>query len=128
MTPLKHAQSSVRKWKGEVLDYLPIHEFFDETKQFTGDWTHRALRHHSAGVQWAVALFGHVITNADGTLVPVKMVAEQHVTEDCGFVPTPQDWLRGLADRSEPWMLRVDTKLVTERIQPENSKMGNPYD
>ena len=29
MHPLHHAESSVRKWGGEVKDYLAIHEWFD---------------------------------------------------------------------------------------------------
>lgn len=114
MTPYKHAQSSAAKWGGLADDYIALHEWFDETKAFTGDWTHRALRHHSAGVQWAVEKFGHVIINSSSQPIPVKLLAEQHVTEDCGFIPTPQDWLSGLKSDPEPWMLRVKTKSTTE--------------
>ena len=56
MTPYKHAQSSVAKWGGTPEDYIELHDWFDETKMFTGDWTHRALRHHSAGIQWAIQI------------------------------------------------------------------------
>ena len=118
MTPLKHAQSSVKKWGGSVDDYIKLHDWFDETKAFTGDWTHRALRHHSAGIQWAVQLFGHSIINSAGVLIPVKVLAEQHVIEDCGFIPTPQDYLRVLKNHPESWMLKVgkitETKMVID--------------
>lgn len=110
MSPYYHAVSSAKRWGGKWEDYIAIHDWFDETKTYTGDWTHRALRHHSAGVQWAVDRFGHVVTNSNGQTVPVKMIAEQHVEEDCGFIPTPKDYLKLLLDKPEPWMLRVKVK------------------
>lgn len=112
MTPYKHAESSVAKWGGLPTDYIAIHDWFDETKAFTGDWTHRALRHHAAGVQWAIEKFGHAITTSKGRVVPVKLIAEQHVTEDCGFIPTVQDWLVDLKSNPSDWMLKVQTKSV----------------
>lgn len=122
MTPYKHAQSSAAKYGGHADDYIELHEWFDETKQFTGDWTHRALRHHSAGVQWACDKFGHVIYPRSARCatqrqrgVPTKLLAEQHVMEDCGFIPTPKDWLLPLAQQPANWMLRVGTKSI---IQP----------
>jgi len=81
-------------------------------KQYTGDWRHRALRHHSAGVQWAIEKFGHVIVNSDGKEVPTKMVVERHIEEDCGFVPTPHDYLLPLKEHPSDWMLKVKTKSV----------------
>jgi len=41
MTPFKHAESSAKKFGGLPEDYIKIHDWFDETKQYTGDWTHR---------------------------------------------------------------------------------------
>jgi hypothetical protein len=89
MTPYKHAQGSVAKWGGSPEDYIELHDWFDETKMFTGDWTHRALRHHSAGIQWAIQKFGHAIKISTGHAIPTKLIAEQHIMEDCGFIPTP---------------------------------------
>jgi hypothetical protein len=113
MTPWKHAESSAKKWGGEPSDYVVLHDWLDETKQFTGDWTHRALRHHSAGIQWAVERFGHAILNSKGKMIPVKMLMEQHVEEDCGFIPTPKDWLKVLAGSPEDWMRKVKVKSET---------------
>lgn len=110
MTPYYHALSSAKKHGGVPADYIDLHDWLDETKSFTGDWTHRALRHHSAGVQWAIERFGHTLTNSNGTPIPVKLLAEQHILEDCGFIPTPQDWLRLLHTNPAPWMLRVALK------------------
>ena len=116
MTPYKHAESSVSKWGGVPEDYVAIHDWFDETKAFTGDWTHRALRHHAAGIQWAIERFGHSITTSAGRVVPVKLIAEQHVAEDCGFIPTVQDWLRGLSESPADWMLKVQSKSVQPMV------------
>lgn len=106
MTPWHHAESSSTRWGGSPADYIDIHNWFDETKQYTGDFRHRALRHHSAGVEWAIEKFGHTIVVA-GKDVPVKLIAEQHIVEDCGWIPTPKDWLKGI---NEEWMLKVKTK------------------
>jgi hypothetical protein len=108
MTPFKHSQSTAIKFGGEPEDYIQIHQWLDETKQYTGDWRHRAMRHHSAGVEWGIEKFGHAIVNSNGKKVPVKMILEQHITEDCGFVPTPQDWLNTM--EVQPWMLKVQKK------------------
>src|SRR3546814_8041155 len=45
-----HALSSVRKWGGSAEDYLPLHQWFDESKAITADFSPRALRHHAEGM------------------------------------------------------------------------------
>jgi hypothetical protein len=111
--PLIHAKSSVKKHGGIVENYLPIHQWFDETKAHMADFRHRALRHHSLGIFWAEEKFGVFITNSDGKQIPVRVIGEQHVMEDCGFIPTPQDWLKGIP--SETWQRK------TMQIQKELS-------
>lgn len=110
MTPWHHAESSAKKWGGKPQDYIHIHDWLDETKQYTGDWTHRALRHHSAGVQWAIEKFGHTTENSDGELIPTKMVVELHIEEDCGFVPTVGHYLAPIRENPAKWMLMVKVK------------------
>lgn len=117
MTPWNHAESSAKKWGGSPHDYFELHDWFDQTKAFTGDWTHRALRHHSAGIQWAVEVFGPVINNSDGQLIPTKMLAEQHVQEDCGFIPTPADWLYPIKHNPLEWMLKVGQTSRTTAME-----------
>ena len=116
MTPLKHAESTARKWGGVWQDYVEIHNWFDATKTFTGDWTHRAMRHHSAGIEWAVEKFGHAIVNSSNQTIAVKLIAEQHVIEDCGFIPTPQDYLKVIKAHPEKWMLSVGKKSNTQEL------------
>ena len=103
--PVHHAQSSVKRWGGVVADYVAIHEWLDASKVAFCDFRHRALRHHSFGVFEAEQVFGSTIRNADGRVVPVRYIAEQHIKEDCGgIVPTLADWLSRIP--REGWMSR----------------------
>jgi uncharacterized protein DUF6915 len=88
--PLKHAESSARKFGGKAEDYLLIHNWFDESKAFIPDFRHRALRHHAEGIFLAEKLFGVTIVNSEGKQIPVRYVAEQHVREDLGRIPQPR--------------------------------------
>jgi hypothetical protein len=95
-TCVHHAQSSVKNWGGVLEDYLPIHNWFDDTKAYYPDFRHRALKHHSLGIKECIAKFGDYIINSTGKKVPVKLIGEQHVIEDCGFIPSIQDWLSNI--------------------------------
>ena len=98
-----HAQSSARRFGGAPDDYLAIHQWFDATKEMWADARHRALRHHSHGIFECERQFGVTIPNSAGKDVPVRVIAEQHVMEDCGgIIPTIADWLSAI--RFEPWM------------------------
>jgi hypothetical protein len=109
--PYHHALSSQRKWGGEVEDYIAIHTWFDESKEHHGDFRHRALRHHSQGIFEAERVFGHTITLTSERVIPVRWIAEQHVIEDCGHIPSLSEWL--CCVRPEPWMNRP-RKLARE--------------
>ena len=113
--PLNHAESSASKFGGRAEDYLPIHNWFDESKAFLADFRHRALRHHAEGIFLAEKLFGVAITNSDGKLVPVRYVGEQHVKEDLGRIPTAQDWLSQI--KPQRWM--YGQRLVAEAPSTE---------
>lgn len=102
MKPYIHAQNSVRAFGGKVEDYLPVHDFLDSSKAHFPDMRHRALLHSSFGVYLAERVFGHTITNADGRLVQVRDIAERHVLEDMGRIPTVQDYLDGMP--MYPWL------------------------
>lgn len=108
MNPYHHALSSVKKYGGKYEDYLPIHQWFDGSKAHFADFRHRALRHHSQGIFDCEALFGAVLINSAGVGIPTRYIGEQHVIEDCGFIPTLKDWYGGI--KVEPWMLKVKVK------------------
>lgn len=101
--PFHHAESSARKFGGRPEDYQAIHDWFDASKAHLAHFTHRALRHHAAGIFEAEQVFGVTITNSDGRKVPVRFIGEQHVKEDCGGkIPSVADWLRAIEPRR--WM------------------------
>jgi hypothetical protein len=108
MNPYYHAVSSARKFGGKPEDYLAIHEWFDESKAHLADFRHRALRHHSAGIFECQERFGATIVNSANRHVPVRQIGEQHVTEDCGWIPSVCDWLRHI--EPQPWMRKVAVK------------------
>lgn len=113
-----HATSSARRFRGTESDYLAIHEWIDGSKVAFSDHRHRALRHHSFGVFACEERFGVTITNSDGIEVPVRTIAEQHIIEDLGFVPSVQDWLKSID--KEFWM--TGRKLNLENHENENRK------
>ncbi len=103
-----HALSSVKRWGGVAADYLPVHQWFDESKAILADPRHRVLRHHAEGIFMAERLFGISITNADGRVVPVRLIGEQHVTEDLGHIPSFAGWARLIAPAA--WVTRGNPK------------------
>jgi hypothetical protein len=100
--PLNHSENSAKKFGGRPQDYLPIHNWFDESKAFFADFRHRALRHHAEGIFLAEKVFGIAIKNSDGKQIPVRYVGEQHVKEDLGRIPTAADWLAQI--QPQRWM------------------------
>lgn len=102
--PHTHAKSSAKKFGGTPEDYIKIHSWFDSSKSTIATWQHRALLHNSFGCFLCEQLFGVTITNSDGKEVPVRAIAEQHVIEDLGFIPSVEKWLSNL--HPEPWMHR----------------------
>lgn len=110
--PYHHALSSVKKWGGVPENYQAIHDWFDESKAHVADFRHRALRHHSEGIFMAEKIFGTTITNADGRVVPVRYIGEQHVKEDLGKIPTLADWLLNI--QPQGWMLGRGKNLEAE--------------
>jgi hypothetical protein len=99
---LIHARSSARRFGGKPEDYLAIHEKIDSTKAVHAQVTHRCVFHSAFGIYLIEELFGRTLTNSDGKEVFVRDVAEQHVLEDLGCIPSLSDWLKEMPVR--PWM------------------------
>lgn len=102
MNPYYHAVSSAKKFGGTAEDYQAIHDWFDESKMMYANFRHRALRHHAEGCYMAERVFGHTITNSAGRKVPTRFIAEQHILEDLGFIPSVQDWMSNIT--AQDWM------------------------
>lgn len=96
MKPFLHGKVSVKKFGGKEEDYQEIHDFLDHTKAHFPDMRHRALLHSSWGIFICERIFGINIKNSDGKLVSVRDIAEQHVIDDMGTIPTVQDYLQGM--------------------------------
>lgn len=127
--PYHHACSSAKKWGGVPEDYQEIHDFFDASKEHYADFRHRALRHHAQGIFEAERVFGHAIRISGsrplrwferfasflgikiktGRMIPVRWIGEQHVKEDCGFIPSIQDWFQNI--KPQRWMGEPPVKL-----------------
>jgi hypothetical protein len=100
--PYHHAVSSTKKWGGNPEDYQKIHDWFDGSKEMFADFRHRALRHHAEGCFMAEKIFGTTITNSLGQEIPVRLIAEQHIREDLGRIPSVQDWFENITPQR--WM------------------------
>lgn len=97
-----HAQSAARKWGGKPEDYIDIEEFIDSSKKIIGDVRHRSMFHHTQGVWLAQQIFGRTITVGEHKQIPVRLIAEQHIIEDLGWLPSPKDYIDKMA--LAPWM------------------------
>ena len=113
--PYQHAVSSALRHGGRPEDYLPLHNWFDASKEHLANFRHRALRHHTQGIFEAERLFGPTIRNSDGIEIPTRILGEQHVREDCGRIPTLADWLGKIP--GEKWMVA--------NVQLENKENDN---
>jgi hypothetical protein len=116
--PYHHALRSAKLFGGCSEDYQAIHDWFDESKAHLPDFRHRALRHHSEGIFLCERLFGTTVRNSHGKEVPVRLVGEQHVKDDLGWIPTVKDWLENLT--IQPWMAR--TPFRPSREDPEGER------
>ena len=121
--PYHHALSSSKKYGGVPEDYQALHDWFDQTKAHLPDVRHRALLHSSFGIFLCEQVFGTTLTTSSGCVVPVRLIAEQHVMEDMGgVIPTVQDWLGELPLR--PWMARGARALSDELEARELEKVA----
>lgn len=102
MNSVYHARSSVRRFGGQESDYYAIHEFIDSSKAHVADVRHRALLHSSFGIFLVERVFGRTITLQNGREIPTREVAEQHVLDDLGRIPSVQDYFNYMA--VAPWM------------------------
>lgn len=107
-----HARISAKKFGGVPEDYLKIHDWFDQTKMALPDVRHRMILHNSVGCYIAEQVFGRTLTNSEGKTVHVRDVAEAHVIEDLGFIPTLEKCLSGM--QIEPWMSGGVTRYKEE--------------
>jgi hypothetical protein len=66
----------------------------------------------------AERFFGPVMTISTGRIIPVRLIGEQHVREDLGFIPGFADWIKAI--RPEPWMGR--TGALHKMLDPSENE------
>lgn len=129
--PYYHALSSALKHGGQWKDYIEIHNWFDETKSSMSDVRHRALRHHSEGIFLCERIHGLTLEIKLNELpaisvknIPVRLIGEQHVIEDLGFIPTVKDYLKEM--KVTPWMAKqpMETKKLKDKLEFAEWKKG----
>ncbi|MEV1170827.1 hypothetical protein [Nonomuraea sp. NPDC049784] len=59
------------------------------------------MYHHTLGVWLCQKVFGVTITVC-GKEIPVREIAERHIIEDLGWLPSPTDYFDGMPIK--PWM------------------------
>lgn len=104
MKPLIHAKLSVKRYGGDVEDYLPIHNFMDSSKATLPDMRHRALLHNSFGIYIVEQMFGTYITNSEDKDISTRDICEDHCMEDLGFIPTVEKCLETLDNENATWL------------------------
>lgn len=114
MKPFIHAERSARKFGGTPDDYQAIHDLLDSPKSAFCDIRQRAILHNSFGIYLAERVFGTTIKNSDGKDVCVRDIAEHHVMEDMGRIPTVEDWLKHLPIM--PWMWGAARKKKNQGV------------
>ncbi len=106
MNSFYHAQSAAKKYGGIPEDYIDIESWIDSSKSIIGDIRHRSIYHHTLGIFLAEKLFGTTITVAKDSNhpreVPVRLIAELHIMQDLGFIPSPQDYIDNM--ELKQWM------------------------
>ena len=141
--PYEHAVLSVKKWGGKPEDYLPIHNFMDSSKAHVADMRHRAILHSSFGCYLAEQVFGtNLIVKYEDVTVPppfpikarnvsVRDIAEQHIIQDLGFIPSVQqyldhmelaDWMGGKKKKTFTIVLKAEIQTEPEDMWGEKSK------
>lgn len=125
-----HAEASARHFGGVPEDYIKIHEWIDQFKADNGDVRHRAMLHHTKGPWMAQEVFGHFIEVFDRrkqktVRVTVRDIAENHITEDLGWLPSPSDWLSCMD--CKVWMGGKRNKFIgREELLDQIVPINNP--
>jgi hypothetical protein len=114
MKPYIHAKNSAKKYGGKLEDYMPIHDQMDASKSSHASMKHRVVFHSAFGIYIIERIFGTHMTNSDGARVQVRDVAEDHVLEDLGKIPSLDDWLDTM--KLEKWMGGPSRTYRFERV------------
>lgn len=106
--PWFHSVSSARKFGGVPDDYIELHSFFDSSKESHGDFRHRSLYHHAAGIFLAERIFGVTLTLSTCRFCG-KNESEHVHPDDARLIRKTHD------DEPEVWPCVFEAKIVPTR-------------
>jgi hypothetical protein len=113
MKPYLHGKIHAKKYGGVSDDYADIDDFIDSTKRAVPDVRHRAILHSAFGCYLVEGYFGRVRINSDGKEYSPRDVAEDHILQDLGFIPTMEQYLNNMT--IQPWMSGTEKKNQASR-------------
>ena len=119
-----HAKNSVRRFGGQLEDYLEIHVKMDCSKAYISSNLHRTLTHNSFWIhEVMIPIYGYTITNSNGKQISVKDICEQHILEDFGmrFIPTAQDYLENMEFKD--WMQNGLSDVPASFVKIQEKKL-----
>ena len=102
MKPYLHGRLHAKKYGGHPDDYADIDDFIDSSKATFPDFRHRAILHSAFGCFLVEQMFGRVRTNSAGITYSPRDIAEDHIIQDLGFIPTVEKYLENMTP--QPWM------------------------
>lgn len=108
MKPFLHGRIHAKKYGGVPEDYADIDDFIDSSKQAVADVRHRAILHSAFGCFIVEKMFGRTRFNSEGKEYSPRDVAEDHVLQDLGFLPTMEQYLNNMT--IQPWMSGTEKK------------------
>jgi hypothetical protein len=102
MKPYLHGRIHAAKYGGSPDDYADIDDFIDSSKATFPDMRHRAILHSAFGCFIVEQMFGRTRQNSAGITYSPRDVAEDHIIQDLGFIPTVEKYLQNMT--LQPWM------------------------
>jgi hypothetical protein len=96
MKPIYHSRIHCKKYGGVPDDYADIDDFIDSSKACHPDVRHRAILHSSFGCFIVEKVFGRERTNSDGRIYSPRDIAEDHILQDLGFIPSVEQYLNNM--------------------------------
>lgn len=97
-----HARVHAKKYGGVPDDYVDIDDFIDSSKQAVADVRHRAILHSAFGCFIVERVFGRTRVNSSGKTYSPRDVAEDHIQQDLGFIPSMEQYLNNM--EIQKWM------------------------
>lgn len=96
MKPFHHSKIHAKKYGGVPEDYADIDDLIDSSKIAVPDVRHRAILHSAYGCFLVEKVFGRTRINSDGKQYSPRDIAEDHILQDLGFIPTMEMYLQNM--------------------------------